>query len=368
MKFKTIALAIALLVILGGGAALYNSMKDRATLPDPFASASPIKPEAAGFGAPAKDAGSPAGNAAGSSDSAGAPTDGIGGPANASGSPADSSGAPGDSAGNSADDAGSVPANQVKAPDFTAQDANGNGIKFSDMTGVPIVLNFWASWCPPCKSEMPEFENVYKELGESVRFMMVNATGSRGETVKSAAAYIENEGFTFPVYYDIKQSAVTEYGIRAFPTSVFIDAQGYIVAGVEGAINEATLRKGIELIMKDNEQSDNADQSAKAEYRKITAEEAKRIMDGSAPYILLDVRTDEEYWDRHIEGAMLIPDSEITSRVETELPDKNALILVYCRSGRRSAGAAYEMVRLGYTNVYDFGGINDWPYETVKGK
>ena len=98
------------------------------------------------------------------------------------------------------------------------------------------------------------------------------------------------------------------------------------------------------------------------EYHKLTAEQAKEIMDSGQSYILLDVRTDSEYAERHIEGAVLIPDCEIAARAESELPDKNALILIYCRSGRRSANVAYELVAMGYTNVYDFGGILDWGY------
>jgi len=104
-----------------------------------------------------------------------------------------------------------------------------------------------------------------------------------------------------------------------------------------------------------------------AEYRKITAEQAKEKMDETDGWILLDVRTDVEFKESRIEGAILIPDYEISDRVESELPDKDALILIYCRSGRRSALAANEMVSMGYTNVYDFGGIIDWPYDTVSG-
>ncbi len=104
-----------------------------------------------------------------------------------------------------------------------------------------------------------------------------------------------------------------------------------------------------------------------AEYRKITAEQAKAIIDGGEDYILLDVRTVEEWTENRIEGALLIPDYEISERAEDELPDKSASILIYCRSGRRSADAANTLVDMGYINVYDFGGISDWPYETVSG-
>ena len=96
----------------------------------------------------------------------------------------------------------------------------------------------------------------------------------------------------------------------------------------------------------------------------INAEEAKKIMDTESGYIILDVRTQEEYDEAHIPGAIVIPNTEIEARAESELPDKDQMILVYCRSGRRSKLAADILVELGYTNIYEFGGIIDWPYET----
>lgn len=99
-------------------------------------------------------------------------------------------------------------------------------------------------------------------------------------------------------------------------------------------------------------------------YMNITAEEAKKIMDTESGYIILDVRTQEEYDEAHIPGAIVIPNTEIEARAESELPDKDQMILVYCRSGRRSKLAADILVELGYTNIYEFGGIIDWPYET----
>jgi len=104
-----------------------------------------------------------------------------------------------------------------------------------------------------------------------------------------------------------------------------------------------------------------------AEYLKLTTENAKEMMTENADLILLDVRTDAEFLENRIDGAILIPDFEISSRAEAELPNKDALILIYCRSGRRSALAAQELVEMGYTNVYDFGGIIDWHYDTVSG-
>lgn len=105
--------------------------------------------------------------------------------------------------------------------------------------------------------------------------------------------------------------------------------------------------------------------AAIAEYRKIKPEQAKDMLDSGDPIILLDVRTIEEFDGLHIDGAVVIPDNEIAQRAPAELDDKNATILIYCRSGRRSALAAKALVDMGYTSVYDFGGIQDWPYETV---
>ena len=104
-----------------------------------------------------------------------------------------------------------------------------------------------------------------------------------------------------------------------------------------------------------------------ATYEQISGAEAKALMDSESGYIIIDARTQEEYDQGYIPGAILIPEYEIADRAEKELPDKNQLILVYCRSGRRSKIAAEELVKLGYTNVKEFGGIIDWEYETVRG-
>ena len=100
-------------------------------------------------------------------------------------------------------------------------------------------------------------------------------------------------------------------------------------------------------------------------YVNITAEEAKEIMDTQQGYVILDVRAQEEYDQGHIPGAIVIPHEEITEKAEAVLQDKNQLILVYCRSGRRSKIAADALVELGYTNIKEFGGILDWPYEVA---
>ena len=101
-------------------------------------------------------------------------------------------------------------------------------------------------------------------------------------------------------------------------------------------------------------------------YQQITAEEAKKIMDSGVEHIILDTREQDEFDEGHIKGAILIPYTEIESKAEKILPDKDKLILVYCRSGRRSKIASESLAKLGYTNVKEFGGIIDWPYEVIK--
>ena len=109
-----------------------------------------------------------------------------------------------------------------------------------------------------------------------------------------------------------------------------------------------------------------AEKGEKAMYQQITAEEAKKIMDSSEEHIFLDTREQEEFDEGHIRGAILIPYTEIENKAEEMLLDKDAQILVYCRSGRRSKIASESLAKLGYTNVKEFGGIIDWPYEVEK--
>lgn len=137
---------------------------------------------------------------------------------------------------------------KMEAPDFTVVDADGTEVKLSDYVGKPIVLNFWASWCSPCKSEMPEFNAAWEELDGEVQFLMVNMTDGARETVESAREYVEGEGFTFPVLFDTKSEAAIAYSAYSLPTTYFIDAEGYVTARAVGAIDGETLQKGLDLI------------------------------------------------------------------------------------------------------------------------
>ena len=134
------------------------------------------------------------------------------------------------------------------APDFAVVDSEGKEVKLSDFFGKPIVLNFWASWCGPCKSEMPDFDEAYLELGGEVQFLMVNMTDGAQETLETAKAFIAASGYSFPVFYDVNSDAAITYGVSSIPTTYFIDAQGNLVTYGRGALSAATLQKGIGMI------------------------------------------------------------------------------------------------------------------------
>ena len=138
--------------------------------------------------------------------------------------------------------------NDKKAHDFTMTDKNGNNVKLSDMAGRAIVLNFWVSWCQPCRNEMPDFETVYRELGEEVQFMMVNLTDGKSETRESAEKFISDAEYTFPVFFDNLREGASAYRVISIPTTVFIDKDGYIAATKPGALDEQSLRQYIAML------------------------------------------------------------------------------------------------------------------------
>jgi thiol-disulfide isomerase/thioredoxin len=138
----------------------------------------------------------------------------------------------------------------VAAPDFTVLDWDGNEVKFSDFVGKPIVLNFWAHWCGPCQMEMPEFNAAYERLGGEVTFLMVH----EGAAVEDGKDKVTEGGYTFPVVFDVDSSAGNLYGISAFPTTFFIDKDGYLQAYYMGAMDADLLQQGLDIIYTENNQ------------------------------------------------------------------------------------------------------------------
>ena len=136
-----------------------------------------------------------------------------------------------------------------EAPDFTVYDVDGNAHKLSDFRGQPVILNFWASWCGPCKMEMPDLEKAYQEYGDQIRFMLVDLTDGSQETVEKASSFIESQGYTFPVYYDTAMEGAYAYGVSGIPVTYFINAEGTFEAYYQGAMTAEVLQQGIDLLL-----------------------------------------------------------------------------------------------------------------------
>ena len=136
----------------------------------------------------------------------------------------------------------------VAAPDFTVFNSQGEPVQLSDFIGTPVILNFWASWCSPCKSEMPDFDEAYAQYGDQIHFVMVNCTDGGRETVDTAKAFIQDAGYSFPVYFDVNFEASYTYGASSIPLTYFIDAEGNLVTYARGALSADMLRQGIGYI------------------------------------------------------------------------------------------------------------------------
>ncbi len=135
------------------------------------------------------------------------------------------------------------------APDFTVYDTDGNAHKLSDYKGKPVVVNFWASWCGPCKMEMPAFQELWETYGDEVEFLMINIADGYSETVQSAQEFLATTDYTFPVYFDTEQSAASVYSVYSYPTTIFVDADGNIVNKYTGAMMHTTLERYIQELL-----------------------------------------------------------------------------------------------------------------------
>ena len=141
--------------------------------------------------------------------------------------------------------------NAQLAPDFTVQDSSDGVWSLSDFRGKPVLLNFWSSTCPPCMAEMPLFQKYWEEYGDQVEFMIVNLTDGYNDTFASAMEVVMENGYMFPVYFDIASEGAIAYSIRSIPMTFFIDANGVIVSEHLGMLTEETIEAGIQGILAD---------------------------------------------------------------------------------------------------------------------
>ena len=141
------------------------------------------------------------------------------------------------------------PVRRSMAPDFTCYDDAGNAVALSDMRGKPVVVNFFASWCGPCKMEMPYFDECYAKYGDRVTFMMVNLCAFGNDTKENGKQMVESGGWTFPVYFDTDGEAATTYAIRAMPTTIFVSAEGELKGRHAGMMDRETLEKTVRAMI-----------------------------------------------------------------------------------------------------------------------
>lgn len=136
--------------------------------------------------------------------------------------------------------------------DVVLTDMEGQAVQLLDLTGKPMVLHFWATWCGICDEEMPDWESLYQEFGDQVTFVMVDVVDGVDETVEKGKAYLEENGYTFPAYFDTQGEAAYVYGVTGLPATLFVDSEGYYVAGQLGMLSPEGMRLGLSMAAQAN--------------------------------------------------------------------------------------------------------------------
>ena len=137
----------------------------------------------------------------------------------------------------------------IPAVDFSVLDSSGNSVNLKNYFGKPIIVNFWATWCGPCKSELPAFNSIYSKYKDKVEILMVNLTDGSRDTVDSVKEFVKENNFSFPVFYDTEYNASNTYGVYSIPVTLFINKEGNIIAMYNSPLSEETLEKYVNYML-----------------------------------------------------------------------------------------------------------------------
>lgn len=156
-----------------------------------------------------------------------------------------------DTASTDSETAGREPAQQNTAPDFAVTDNGGKEVRLSDYFGKPVLINFWATWCPPCRSELPAFDKLSERYGDKMAFMMIDMTDGYRETVETVKRFMADNSYTYPVFYDTKGDAAKAYHVSSIPCTVAIDRYGNVYKTQLGVMSESAIESIIKTLLEE---------------------------------------------------------------------------------------------------------------------